>query len=76
MGGVELAEAYVAFLARREAGQMTATDEKRLAEILQHFITAAEKGGDWHAYRRWRWLSTYCSASHISDGTAALLPLE
>lgn len=76
VGGIELAEAYVTFLARREAGQMTVTDERRLAEILQHFITAAEKGGDWHAYRRWRWLSTYRSASHMSDGTAALLPLE
>ncbi len=74
VGGVALAEEYAIFLARREAGQMTAADEKRLVEILGYFMTATEQGADWHTYRRWRWLSTYHSPDHVTDGTAALLP--
>jgi hypothetical protein len=74
VGGPELALNYVNFLARREAGQMTATDETRLAEIMAHFMAAAEKGAGWQPYRRWRWLSTYRTSS-VCDGAAALLSI-
>jgi hypothetical protein len=74
IGGPEFALSYVNFLAKREADLMTAADETHLAEIMAHFTSAAEKGADWHTYRRWRWLSTY-RTSQICDGTGAVLSI-
>jgi hypothetical protein len=72
VGGVEAAEEFVTYLAKREAGQMTLTDEARLAARVNDVMQETAAGGDWQAYRRWRWLSSYCTAQ-VCDATGALL---
>ena len=75
VGGNEFSVDFVTYMAKRETGQMTEQDEASLADRLKYFMSKAEKGGGWHPYRRWRWLSTYYTPN-ICDGTASVLPTD
>jgi hypothetical protein len=72
LGGVDDAEAFITWLAKRQAGCMTITDEAKLHERVRAMADAAARGGDWNHFRRWRWLGAY-RTGQVVDGTGSLL---
>jgi hypothetical protein len=60
VGGEELAQLFIEFLAKSEAQKMAAKDFQKLEEIRQNYYSAVQRGEDFDKYRRWKWLELKC----------------
>jgi hypothetical protein len=60
VGGEELAQLFIEFLAKAEVQKMEEGDWKKLGEIRQNYYSAAQRGEEFDAYRRWKWLELKC----------------
>lgn len=70
VGGSELAQRYIEFLAKIEIDRLTHHDRAILSKILGDLRRNVKVGKEWGPYHRWQWLSAY---SNSIDGEVDFL---
>jgi hypothetical protein len=60
VGGEELAQLFIEFLAKAEGQKMAEKDFQKLDQIRQNYSSAVQRGEDFDQYRRWKWLELKC----------------